>query len=758
MPLPPGNPRHDLVPHSPPAHGTWYYDLSAAPEDPGLESGGLLEYWRIIQRRKGAVILITALGLVAAVLFTLPQTPVYQARTVLEIQGINQDFMHMREVNPTESTGYNPEYDVQTQVRLLEGKTLEDRVIDKLDLAARPAATSASRLAAWRKALGLSAPKSSGKTRAARLGIDIKVRAQTNTRLIEITCDSTDPRLAAAYANTLTGEFIEQSLEGRWQAAQRTTEWLTRQLDDQKINLEKSEEALQAYARQAGLIFTQEKDNVAEQKLKQVEDELGRAQADRIAKQARYELTAHSGPDSLAEILDDANLKDAQSKLTDLRRQQADLAAIYTPSHFKVKRVEAQVVELESAIVRARANILARIKSDYEAAVRREKLLSDSSSGQTKSLTGQAEAIAHYNILKREVDTNRQLYDNLLQRVKEAGVASALRASNIHVADAAEVPESPYKPSLFTNTAVGLLTGLFFGIAFVVFRERADRTVQEPGDAQAYTGIPELGLVPSLAADPLLRRGLLAGASPAGDRQRLALVTLERKPSAIAESIQATLTSILFSGPPETRPRVLVLASAAPKEGKTTLASNLAIALAQIHKRVLLIDADLRRPRMHRLFDLENDKGLIDLLRQAGPIAGGFSGHVRATRQPNLSLMTAGRTEEGEAILLNSDRLAEVLRIARESFDAVFIDTPPMLTMADARVIARHADGVVLVARVAMTTRDSLQAACQRFTNDGTNVLGTVLNDWNPRKSGRYGYYKYYDKYKHYYGRTPGEP
>jgi polysaccharide biosynthesis transport protein len=726
------------------------YPEQDLPADP--HSGGLLEYWRIIQRRKGAVVLITVLGLLAAILFTLPQTPVYQARTTLEIQGFNADFMHMREVNPTSEGGSDyPEYDIQTQVHILQSETLASRVEKRLSAAVRPEPPE-SRVDSWRKALGIG--KSRQGTSTSHAPVSFHVRAQTNTRLIELTADSTDPRLAADYLNTLSEEFIEQNLEARWQTAQHTGEWLTKQLEETKIKLEKSENALEDYSRHVGLLFTnQEKDNVAEQRLKQLQDELGRAQAERIARQARYELVSTASAESLGEVLDDANLKDVQGKLTELRRQQAELASTFTPSHPKVRRVEAQIQELVGALQRARTNILSRIRNDFQSAQRRESLLSTDYAGQVKLMAGQADNVAHYNILKREVDTNRQLYDNMLQRVKEAGVASALRASNIRTVDPADVPRAPYKPNLSTNAALGLLSGLFLGIVFVVFLERADRTVQEPGDAAFYTGVPELGLVPNAAVDSFNYRGnltshaLTAGGAP----QKPELVTLQRRPSAMAEAFRATLTSLLYTDQTGERPRVLVLSSAAPKEGKTTLATNLAIALAEIHQRVLLIDADLRKPRLHHVFELGNTTGLVNLLRHADPIVEPLNGHVQKTTIPNLSVMTSGRAHEGEASLLHSQRLSEVLAIVRGQFDTVVIDTPPMLTMSDARVIARHADAVVLVARANVTSRDSLRDACSRFAQDGRNVFGTVLNDWNPKRSSRYGYYRYYDRYKHYY-------
>ena len=205
----------------------------------------------------------------------------------------------------------------------------------------------------------------------------------------------------------------------------------------------------------------------------------------------------------------------------------------------------------------------------------------------------------------------------------------------------------------------------------------------------------------------------------------------------LAESFRATLTSIMFSGSNGVHPQVLVISSAAPSEGKSTLASNLAVALAEIHKRVLLIDCDLRRPSVHRLFNVSKDTGTVDLLRRNEPIIGPLNGHVRATGIPNLSIMTSGSTVDGDTTLLHSDRLVELIDLCRHEYDMVLIDTPPMLNMSDARIIARQADGVILVVRANVTSRDSIKDAYRHFVEDGSQVLGTVLNDWNPKKSGR---------------------
>jgi uncharacterized protein involved in exopolysaccharide biosynthesis len=314
------------------------------------DSPGLLEYWQILRRRKGTLLLITFLCALAGLLVSLPQTPIYQARVSLEIQNMNENFLNMRDVNPTSSENFSyQESYLQTQVKILQSDTLIARVVDKLGLEKRPEFLyKPTRPSAWRKALGVPPPEPLPPVELARLvaKANLKVRSSAQTRLVEILFDSPDSKLAADFANTLANEFIEQNLEVRWNATKRTGEWLGRQLDDMKIKLEKSEDQLQAYGRVSGLLFTSEKDSVGEEKLKQVQQELSKAQADRAAKQSQYEIASSSPAESLPEVLDNGPMKEYQVKLAELRRQLAELSATLTPAHYRVKRVEAQVAEV----------------------------------------------------------------------------------------------------------------------------------------------------------------------------------------------------------------------------------------------------------------------------------------------------------------------------------------------------------------------------------------------------------------------------
>jgi polysaccharide biosynthesis transport protein len=739
---------------------------------PGLKRdyAGVLEYWHMIRRHKGAVVLAMCAGVLAGLLLTLPAPRIYQAQTTLEIQGLNEEFLNMKNVNPVSENSAYLDTDIQTQVKILQSQFLTNRVREKLQARKRTDGLQPpDRLGVWRKAMKINPPTPdelwSQALDTASGGVEVK--SSGTNRIVEVSCDSTNGQMAADFCNTLTQEYIDQSLEARWKTTEYTGQWLTRQLHDLKIKLEKQEEELQSYAQQTGLVFTGENNDVDGQqaKLADLQKELSAAQADRITKQSKYEMATSSPAAALPDVLDDLSLKDSQRTLTDLQTKLAQLMVTFTSSHAEVRRVQAQINAIERSLEASRVNILTRVRKEYEAAQRRETLLLKAYAEQARLVSGKAVETAHYNLLKRDVDATRLLYDTLQQRLKEASIAAALRASNVRVVDAAERASSPYKPDVSRRCTVGLLFGMILGVGFVVLRERADRTLQDPGDVAYHLGVPELGVVPvgELLVRPRSKHRSMSlslaegGANGDAFADRVEMISWQEKNSLLAESFRTTVTSILFSRRKGDRPRVLVLTSASPKEGKTTVVSNLSISLAEINQTVLVIDGDMRRPRLHSVFNVDNQRGLSDLLLEKTPIeAAKLDEACAPTRVPGLYVLASGSARRSASSLLHSPRLPELLKLAREKFDSVIIDTPPMVNIADARVVARFGDALILVVRSGATTRDAAQLAMSRFAEDGIPVNGTILNFWNPKTPG-YSYYRYYYAgYYHYYGNGNG--
>lgn len=719
------------------------------PARPEEQRSGLLEYWFTLRKHKGLMTLVALAGSMLGYLVTLPQTPIYQAHTSVEIENLNPNFLNIKEVNPVTQTSASSETsDIPTQIKLLQSSALLERVVSKMQ--GRTAPQPPGRMDTWRKLLRLpSPPAGEAANSALQMAVrTVKTRAAGATRIIEITVDSTDPLVASAFANTLTSEYIEQNLESRWNTTQRTTEWLTHQLDDVRIKLEQSEDRLQQYARDAGLLFTDEKTRISEEKLTQIQAALSAVQAELVAKQSRFETASSSPPETLPDVLSDETLREYKTKLVGLHQQIAELSATYTPEYPKVKRLEAQTAVIEADFARERGAILKRIRNEYEETLRRERLLAASYAQQAKVVAAEGERGIQYGILKREVDSNRQLYDTMLQQLKQATIASALRASNVRVVDAAKPAARPYKPNPIANAALGLISGLFLGAAFIVMRERADRSIKEPGDSPHYLGVPELGIIPSASVAGRKQR-LLPGNPP----ETVELVTWQQKTSGLAEAFRSTLVSTVFSGQNGSRPRVIVMTSAGPGEGKSTVSANLATAMTEAGDRVLVVDGDLRKPRMHAIFGIDNSAGLSDLLRGDAKDIERWA-VIFETDIPNLFLLPSGKATSAATSLLYGTRTTNLIQRLRAEFDMVIIDTPPMLQIPDARVLGRLADKVIMVVRSGITTRDAAIAALQKFKEDGTPVLGTILNYWDPKHSpvGYYGYYgKYYQQYEQHY-------
>jgi capsular exopolysaccharide synthesis family protein len=684
------------------------------------------------------------------------------------MQDLNDNFLNLKE-DPTSLNPVGPsESYFQTQVQILQSASLLRRVMDKPAIAqAFLQKENNSRWLDWRKYLGLRRPpaRRDPQPSVEAIASRLTVRSSDQTRLVQVYFEDQNPNLAAEFANTLVNEFVEQSHQMRWESTQRTAEWLASHLNDMKANLEKAEVQLQAYARASGLLYA-DRGNVAEEKLQQLQSEYSRAQADRAEKQAKFETATTKPLQSLPEVLDDPTLREYGLRLTQLEQQKAQLTSALTSAHYKVREVQSQIDGLTSALEKHRANIVLRAANEYHSAIRREQLLKQAYLQQAQLVSGQAEKAIHYDTLKHEVDTSRQLYDALQQRVKQAGLATAMSASNILVVDAAKPPLLPYRPNYPLNSALGLLLGTFLGASLSILRERFNQRIATPGVAPAYLNLPELGAIPLVHNSSFVRGlGLLSNGNKSelftlhltgewNSQKQLWKASLSIAGQAMVEAFRATLTSILLPSFGPLPPRVIVLTSPGPGAGKTTVTTNLGIVMAEIGRRALLVDGDLRSPKLHEVFHVSNSWGLCDVLRSTNAISEyRLLQIVRRTDVRGLDVLPSGSARESPSQLLYSPRVVELFRRLREEYDLVLVDSPPMMQLADARVLGRAADGVVLVIRSGKTTPGLAQLAVLRFAEDGTRVLGTVLNSWDPRSSkGTYYAYSYTDCIYQYRG------
>ncbi|MBV9771592.1 MAG: polysaccharide biosynthesis tyrosine autokinase [Bryobacterales bacterium] len=691
-------------------------------------------------RHKFALVAATVICAAGAFWASTMATPVYSGKAVIEIENENDDVLNVKGGQPAaDDQSY-----LQTQVDILSSKSLLRRVSERLHLEQQfhqqPQPAHSGRF----DSLFHQAPLTPGEQALGLLQQNLQIKApQGASRLVTISYDADNPEFAAKVANTIAEEFIEQNFELRLAGYKRTGQWVDQQLRELKQKLAGPEEQLQAFTTASGLTtLGTDRETVAEAKLRQYQEDLSKAQSDRIDKEAHYDLIKSSPPSAVAELLDNGPLRDYEAKLADTERQLAELRAVYTPNHYKVKEAEAQVASLTHTMDTERQNILNRANNEYNAALRREQLLSAAFAAQLKVVSTQAADGARYSLLKSDVDAHRQMYDTMLQKAQGLQVTSALRSANIAVVDSAEPPSRPYRPRPRLNTALGALSGFILGGVYAFISEKRERRIRTPEAAVQYLRLPELGVIPSGQAE--LSRASRALPKLGDGEGGPVLAALHHAPSHLADSFRAAVASILFTAVNQNGARVIAVTSAAPKEGKTLAVSNLAVVLAQMKRRVLVIDGDIRKPRQHTVFGVQRDGGLTELLNgSASPQTVALTNYIKRTAVPGLSIITSGLSSAPFAEILNGARIEALIDQLRADFDVVLIDSPPVLAIADARILARYADGVVLVYRVSTTPAEAARMAARRLQSDGSLVLGTILNDLplDRYKAYNYGYY-----------------
>jgi polysaccharide biosynthesis transport protein len=690
-----------------------------------------VNYSALLRRHRFAAGLIVGGTLLLSLLYTLVAPKTYKSETILEVIGINQDFMNSKDVEQTSSSVTGDQY-IETQTKLLKSPPVVQRTAELVGPKV-PSALAADQglfgtVRGWINKPAAATPEE-GQAVVLRMLDGAKVKIDGASDLFTLTVTGPEPQLTADTANTLTAQFIEQAQDARMNSAGNTNKFLTVQLSDARKKLQDSEDDLQNYARQTGIVIpNQSQESVAADKLRQIQSDLTKAEADEADTKSQVEV--------------DPAMRDNRARLADLRRQLADLSVTLTPANYKIQQLQAQIADLEQQSTRQRAIVIKRLGVQNAVSARRKQLLAAAFQQQISVVSDQSSKEIRYNILKREVDANRDIYQSMLQRVKEASIVAALKSSDVRVVSPAVRSTSPYRPSLPLNLALGLLFGLVFSTCYILLRERNDASLRTPGQSVRHLNVPELAVIPSArignseripltlrnlnGANPALEaNGLSAGNSAVLDKEMIQWCQDE---TMMADAYRSAITSILLSRINGVSPRVILVTSPRTKAGKTTTVANLGISLAEIGRRVLLIDGDLRRPRLGKLFGLQFATGLSDLLLDEGGGATTLDSVVRPSTMPGLYVLPGGSEPANISKLLHSAYLDTVVETARSQYDFVLIDAPPMMGMADARLLSRNADGVILISRAGETSPEQLGEARQRLADDGTPVLGTILN------------------------------
>ena len=558
----------------------------------------------------------------------------------------------------------------------------------------------------------------------------VKVSPNRTSRLVHVTFESYDPELAARAVNTLADKFISWLMDRRLDATKAAREFLRRQLDEAKANLERAEEELNKFSKIAGIVSLDSKLNIEYKELAEMNNALAGAEAERVAKEALFSQVKEGDYNSLPQVLDSEiiqNLKEEQAKL---QSEYNNMALILKPKYPRMKRLAAQIAEIDARILKETNRVADSIKKDYEAALKKEELLRKQSQQKKNAVGDLNERATQYNILKREVDTNKSIYQSLLQRLKETEVTSGIKASNVQVVDYASTPLSPYKPNVRFNLLIAIAMGLMGGVFLAFLLEYFDNTIKTPDEIRDRLFLPVLGAVPR--------------AYEANGREiEKAMVSNPKSP--IAESFRTIRVSLSLSFP-EHPPRSVLITSSQPLEGKTTVSSNLAISLVQAGSKVLIMDADLRKPRLHKIF-LNGDGstyGLSTYLTRAVEI----KELIKPTEVKGLDILPSGAIPPNPVELLSSTKMKELLGELAGKYDYIIVDSPPAVGVADALALSTMVDGVIIVASTGITQKEALRHLKRQLTGLRAQILGVILNRLEAGKRG-YGY-SYYYYYSHY--------
>ncbi len=706
---------------------------------------------RIVARYKWLLLAAATLCMVVALVYGLTSTPVYQSTVLLQIDRASARIVQFnKDVDPSQESDFLA---LQTQYELLHSRSLAERVIDDLQLdpargrvagiapgapvgdAARGGASEvaasqggwwASVLAGYRR---LGKPSVNDREFLGREAVvqrfmnAVTVEPVRNSRLVKVKVANSNAAQAARIANAIAQAFIAVSMERRTQSSDYAKSFLEDQLKVTKVKLEQSERELNAYAKSNSLLTLDEKTNVINQTYTEYSSALSRVEQDRLKAESIYNAVA-ANPASASQVLDSKTVQAYKEQKAKIEADYLSNMAVYKPEFPKMLQLKAQIGELDERIKAEVASVLASIKGQFEAAKKQEEQVRARLQETRREVLVTQDKNVDLNLLKRELDTNRQLYDGLLQRMKEVGVTSGVTSNNISVVDDATTPLFPISPNFMLNAGIGLLAGLMLGTGFIALREQMDDSIKDANEIEAKLGLPLLGII------PLVKRKL-------AQRTDLALLTVEDPRSMFAEAYRSMRTALQFSTA-EGAPRRMMVTSSVKGEGKSTTALSLAINFAQLGQRVLLIDADLRNPSLHKAVARSNESGLSSYLSGDAQ----REALIQATGIANLAVLTAGPHPPSPVDLLMGPRLLELLdRAEAMGFEKIVIDAPPVLGIADAIVLGNQVQNILFVVKAGDTRLSSIRDALRRMRLGGLMPLGVVLTSVSVNGGSYYDYY-----------------
>ena len=710
----------------------------------GMRETHLRDYIRILRKHMWLSLMFLLTVVTVVSITTFRTQPVYEAVARVEVDRELPMFLPSQGGASADALFWDIDNYIQTQSKILQSETIALRTIDSLNLAHSRDFGFAPSPDKARAGAGSDA---SQKEKLAVLGTflgRLSVKRIPESHLLEVKFEAHDPKLAAEIVNAHIQNFVEFGYRTRFEATTKVSNWLAQQLDELKIKVEKSEDARLAYERQNQIWTVDEKQNITTQKLSDLNRELTQAQADRIHKEANFQLAQSGRVDSLPLVRENTAIQDLIRRRADLSSQYTEALNQFGPKYPKVARIYEQLKEMDQWMATEKKNIVNALESEYRVARQRETLLDEALEKQKAESNAMAESLVQYNILKREAEANKQLYEGLLQKLKEASISVGLRSSDLRVVDPALVPGGPSRPQKTRNILLAVLVGLVGGLGLAFLREYMDNTIKTPDDVERLGRLPALAVIPSMLSTSGWKRvpRMLRSAPKNGDSTPVELLSHDQPQSQVSEAFRALRTSLLLSQA-ERPPQVVLVTSALPREGKTTAALNLAVTLAQLGDRTLLVDGDMRKPTISQLFQLGDAKhaGLSTYLAGVSSLDLVTVPHPRI---PNLAAVVAGPIPPSPADLLSSHRLREAIDQLRKQYRFVVIDSPPVMAATDAAILSALADGVLLVVRSGETPKEAFLRTRDLLASVKCRFLGVVLNAVDVNSPDYYYSYRYY--------------
>jgi succinoglycan biosynthesis transport protein ExoP len=696
------------------------------------ESLTLSDLLRIVLKHKWTLLTVILLACAVATVRTFLSTPIYRSTVILQIDRAAQRVVSFNNDADREQPGDDPN-SLTTQVELLKSRSLAERVIDELRLdQSMPAAASSTAsspvgpepeakskgdyleriVLGYRKLMNPSTRNTEvlGRDAVLRSFLEaLTIEPVRGSRLIKLHVENTSPELAARIANSTVQAYIAMGLERKMEASSYAKTFLEDQIKQIKAKLEESERKLNRFAQEKQILTLDEKTSVVNQTYTDYASALSKAEQERIKVEALYN-EIKKNPDNVAMVGENKTVQSYKEQKAKLEIEYQQNLRIYKPEFPKMQQIKAQITEVDAQIKKEIGAIAATVQAQYQAAQQQEGLIRQKLGETRKQVLSTQDSSIDLNLLKREVDTNRQLYDGLLQRIKQLGVSGGVVTNNISVVDPAEASLFPYKPNLPRNLLIGLAAGLFLGLCIVFVLEFIDDSIKFPDEVERILGLPLMGIIPRVTRKR-------------GENKSVALDVHSDPRSTLAEAYRSVRTALQFSTP-EGAPKRLVVTSTTRNEGKSTTALALAINFAQMGQRVLLIDADMRNPSVHKLLEIPNEFGLSNLLSSDSR----GEKMIMRTAVPNLSVLTAGPVPPNPVDLLMGPKLLLLLNVAATlGIEYVIVDAPPLLGIADSIVLGNQLQNILFVVQASRTRKSHIKNALRRLRLAGLMPRGVVL-------------------------------